>query len=164
MTRRGRGWHGERKRHRLAALKGKQDVKDSKLLLRTLTKRLEGKSEKPTAYMEGFREGIYDSVGEKGIADLTENLEVRIWDRMGEYGFSPKDFRDIKEFESRFDEWSGWEDAYDEIGGEVAHEFDLEPGTRRGDLAIEVLTDIIHKRIYSSIMNMMDEMIKSGGA
>ncbi len=36
----GRGWYGERERHRLAALKG-QDAKDSKLLLRTLTKGLE---------------------------------------------------------------------------------------------------------------------------
>ena len=42
MARKGRGWHGEPGRHRLAALKGNQDIEDSRLLLRTLTKRLEG--------------------------------------------------------------------------------------------------------------------------
>ena len=144
MAHRGRGWHGERRRHQVAALRGR--------------KVLAGKS---PAYLRGFSEGIVESVGEKRIADLTENLENRIWDRMGEYGFSPKDYRNVKEFEREFDEWSGWEDAYDEIGGEVAHEFDLKPSTQ-DDLAIEVLTDIIHKRVYNSIMNMMDEMIKFG--
>ncbi len=136
----GRGWHGERDRHRLAALRGKV------------------RARKSADYLRGFKEGVVDSADEKKIALLTENLEYRIWDRMGEYGINSKDYRNVREFEREFDEWSGWEDSYDEIGGEVAHEFDLKPGP--DDLAIEVLADIIHKNIYNSIMNMMDEMIK----
>ncbi len=158
MKGKGKGWYGESERHAEAALKGKQDVKDSKLLLRTLTKRLGGESNKSKVYMKGFREGVFDSVGEERIADLTEGLEYRFWKRMGEYGFAPQDYKDVEEFKREFENWKHWEDAYNEITGEVASEFDLK--IYEDELAIEVLTDIVHNGIYTSIMNSMDEMIK----
>lgn len=147
MARKGRGWFGERRRHREAALHGKRRWTGSGV-------------RGPPAHPRSFKGGLIGSADEKRIADLTENLEDRIWDRMGEYGFRPDDYKNVKQFERAFNEWSGWEDAYDEIGGEAAHEFDLRPGP--DDETISLVTDIIHNRIYTSIMNSMDEMIRFG--
>ncbi len=142
MARRGRGWFGERRRHREAALYGRR-----------------GGRKAPTHYRT-FKGGLIGWADEKRIVALTENLETRIWDRMGEYGFRPDDYRNAREFERAFEEWSGWKDAYDEIGGEVASEFGLKPSP--DDESISLVTDIIHNRIHKSIMDSMAEMIKYG--
>ncbi len=156
MARKGRGsgWFGERRRHRLAAMRGTSfQEKAVARQARRAEKLASGEFKGPMPLITWEQE--------KRIVALTEILETRIWDRMGEYGFRPDDYRNIKEFERVFDEWRGWEDAYSEIGGEVAHEFDLKPSTQ-DDLAIEIITDIVHNRIHKSIMDSMAEMIKYG--
>ncbi len=108
----GRGWHGERERHRQAALKGNHDVEDSRLLLRTLTKRLEGKrgvidmSRGIKAYKEHF-----GALPKKGMRIASSGLgDTEVYERQL---FGVVIFRRGRDVLVQWDEYSDFASLYD---------------------------------------------------